>query len=101
MFEILNKRELHRYDRYMEHFSDTPFYRAVDAASLGRSISDARKEAGMTQQQLAVKLGVTRGTIVRLEHGQPVSTVVAMKAIREVGRDVALVPRFAKLEVKQ
>jgi hypothetical protein len=30
-----------------------------------------------------------------------VSTVVAMKAIREVGRDVALVPRFAKLEVKQ
>lgn len=85
----------------MEHFSDTPFYRAVDAASLGRSISDARKEAGMTQQQLAVKLGVTRGTIVRLEHGQPVSTVVAMKAIREVGRDVALVPRFAKLEVKQ
>jgi len=101
MFEILNKRELHRYDQYMEHSSETPFYRAVDAASLGRSISDARKEAGMTQQQLAERLGVTRGTIVRLEHGEPVSTVVAMKAIRAVGRDVALVPRFAKLQVKQ
>lgn len=101
MFEILNKRELERYDQYMEHSSDTPFYRAVDAASLGLSISDARKEAGITQQQLAEKLGVTRGTIVRLEHGQPVSTVVAMKAIRAVGRDVALVPRFAKLQVKQ
>jgi HTH-type transcriptional regulator/antitoxin HipB len=85
----------------MEHSSETPFYRAVDAASLGRSISDARKEAGMTQQQLAERLGVTRGTIVRLEHGEPVSTVVAMKAIRAVGRDVALVPRFAKLQVKQ
>ncbi|MBT2531401.1 helix-turn-helix transcriptional regulator [Arthrobacter sp. ISL-48] len=101
MFDILNIWNYYPYDQYMEHPSATPFYRAVDAASLGRSIADARKEAGLTQQQLAETLGVTRGSIVRLEHGQPVSTVVAMKAIRAIGRDVALVPRFAKLQVKQ
>lgn len=89
------------YDRYMEHSDLTSFYRAVDAASLGRSIADARKEAGLTQQDVAQKLGVTRGTIVRLERGGPVSSVVAMNAIRAVGRDVALVPRFAKLQVRQ
>lgn len=101
MFELLNILRLKPYDRYMEHSEMTAFFRAVDAASLGRSIADARREAGLTQRDVAEKLGVTRGTIVRLEHGQPVSTVIAMKAIRAVGRDVALVPRFAKLQVKQ
>jgi HTH-type transcriptional regulator/antitoxin HipB len=84
----------------MEHDGLTPFYRAVDAASLGRSIADARKEAGLTQQALAEKLKVTRGTIVRLEQGEAVSVVVAMQAIRALGRDVALVPRFSKLQVR-
>ncbi|GAA4045613.1 hypothetical protein GCM10023063_35760 [Arthrobacter methylotrophus] len=80
--------------------SQTPFYRVVDAASLGRAISDARKEASLTQQDLADRLGTARRTIVRLEHGEAVSIVVAMDAIRVLGRDVALVPRFAKLQVK-
>lgn len=85
----------------MEHSDTTPFFRAVDAASLGRSISEARKEAGMTQQELATRLGIGRGTVVRLENGEAVSVVVAMQAIRIVGRDVALVPRFSRLQVKK
>ncbi|WP_200954738.1 helix-turn-helix domain-containing protein [Arthrobacter sp. Soil782] len=89
------------YDRYMEHPDTTPFFRAVDAASLGRSISEARKEAGMTQRELAARLGVGRGTVVRLENGEAVSVVVAMHAIRIIGRDVALVPRFSRLQVKK
>ena len=40
----------------MEHSDITSFYRAVDAASLGRSIAEARKEAGLTQQDVA-KIG--------------------------------------------
>ncbi len=85
----------------MSHEDATPFYRANDAVSLGRSIADARKEAGLTQQDLARKLAVGRGTVVRLEQGEAVSMVVVMKAIRLVGRDVALVPRFARLQVRQ
>lgn len=77
-----------------------PFYRAVDAASLGRFISDARKEAGMTQQELADKLKVHRRTVVRLEGGDAVSVVVDAQAIRSVGREVALVPRFSKLQIR-
>lgn len=84
----------------MEHFEPIPFYRAVDAPSLGSAISDARKEAGLTQQELAERLKVTRGTIVRLERGEAVSVVVAMQAIRILGRDVALIPRFSKLQVR-
>lgn len=100
MFDLWNIRHFRRYDRYMEHPDVTPFYRAVDAASLGRSIAEARREAGMTQQDLARKLDVTRGTVVRLEAGGPVSMIVAMQAIRLVGRDVALVPRFSRLQVR-
>ena len=54
----------------------------------------------MTQQELADRLGTARRTIVRLEHGEAVSVVLAMEAIRVLGRDVALVPRFSKLQVK-
>ncbi|MGY4543882.1 HTH-type transcriptional regulator/antitoxin HipB [Arthrobacter sp. UYNi723] len=100
MFVISNIPAGEPYDRYMEHSEATSFFRAVDAASLGRSIADARKEAGLTQQYVAEKLGVTRGTVVRLEHGEPVSIVIAMNVIRAVGRDVALIPRFARLQVK-
>ena len=38
--------------------------------------------------------------IVRLERGEAVSLVVAMQAIRVLSRDVALVPRFSKLQVR-
>ncbi|MDI2033195.1 hypothetical protein PJL15_00287 [Paenarthrobacter nitroguajacolicus] len=100
MYEILNIDAVWPYDRYMEHSEATPFYRAVDGASLGRAISESRKEAGLTQQELADRLKVTRGTIVRLERGEAVSLVVAMNAIRTLGRDVALVPRFSKLQVR-
>lgn len=100
MFEILTKEAFWPYDQYMEHSDETPFYRAVDGPSLGRAISESRKEAGLTQQELATRLRVTRGTIVRLERGEAVSLVVAMNAIRTLGRDVALVPRFSKLQVR-
>lgn len=68
--------------------------------SLGRSISDARKEVGMTQQELADKLKVHRRTVVRLDGGEAVSVVGAVQAVRTLGRDVALVPRFAKLQIR-
>ncbi len=60
-----------------------------------------RRPTCLTQQDLARKLAVGRGTVVRLEQGEAVSMVVVMKAIRLVGRDVALVPRFARLQVRQ
>jgi ribosome-binding protein aMBF1 (putative translation factor) len=37
---------------------------------LGGMIKDARKEAGMTQEQLATKLGTRKSYISRLENGK-------------------------------
>ena len=79
----------------------TAFFRASTAASFGAALRGARQEAGMTQQQLADAVGTNRRTIVRLEAGSAVSMEVAVDAVRAVGRDIALIPRFSRLEVRE
>jgi DNA-binding XRE family transcriptional regulator len=81
--------------------SRTAFFRASTAASFGAALRGARQEAGMTQQQLADAVGTNRRTIVRLEAGSAVSMGVAVDAVRAVGRDIALIPRFSRLEVRE
>lgn len=51
---------------------------------VGALVSAARKAAGMTQAQLAARVGVTRGAISRLEAGARDTTVTRLTAICEV-----------------
>lgn len=39
-------------------------------AQLGRRVRDAREAAGVTQEQLANRLGLTRGSVANLEAGR-------------------------------
>jgi transcriptional regulator with XRE-family HTH domain len=39
-------------------------------ADLGRRIADARTEAGMTQADLAARIGLERTALVRVESGE-------------------------------
>jgi transcriptional regulator with XRE-family HTH domain len=57
----------------------------VDLLSIGREIAQHRKEAGLTQAQLAAHSGVSRATIAALETGaarelglNKVATILAM-----------------------
>jgi HTH-type transcriptional regulator/antitoxin HipB len=85
----------------MEHPVETPFFRAVDAKSFGASVRAARQERRLTQSGLAELINASRHTIVRLEQGENVSLETAMAAVRALERDVALIPRFSRLEVKR
>jgi len=49
-------------------------HEAYDAADLGRAIKRLRTGRGLTQEQLAAWLSVSRQTVVSLEHGGPVSS---------------------------
>lgn len=49
----------------------TPARTVLAARALGESISTWRKMRNLTVQQLAVKANASRGTITRLEHGDP------------------------------
>lgn len=51
--------------------------------SLGRSVREARLLAGMTQTDLAGKVGVWRGTIANIERGSQNTTVALLWMISQ------------------
>jgi DNA-binding XRE family transcriptional regulator len=54
----------------------------------GRRIAEARKRAGLSQPQLAEKVGVGRATIARIEAGTVPSLAVAFSIARELNEPV-------------
>ncbi len=63
-----------------------------DAASVGQRLRALRHEAGLTQSDLAVRLGTTQSAVARLEAGrQRLSLASLQRAAAELGCDVALV----------
>lgn len=45
-------------------------YSVRSAADLGAAISDARRDAGLTQQELARRVGISRPYLTQVEHGR-------------------------------
>ena len=52
---------------------------------LGRRMRDYRIRMEMTQGELAEKSGVSMGTVVRMEQGLPVSTLLFISILRTLG----------------
>lgn len=52
---------------------------------IGRRIRDYRIRMEMTQNELAEKSGVSMGTIVRVEQGNPISTLLLISILRTMG----------------
>ncbi len=62
---------------------------AVTQADLGRRIADARREAGMTQADLAASIGLERSALVRMESGERKVSATELVAISgALGRPV-------------
>lgn len=77
-----------------------PLRWAYDTTEFGQAVRRARRDARFTQAHLAERLGVTRMTISRLEHGDAVSLDTALRALSECGYAVALAPKFSRLVVE-
>jgi putative transcriptional regulator len=61
------------------------------APERGHRVAQARKRAGLTQPQLAEKVGVSRPTIARIEAGgHAPSVTVALALSRELGESVEM-----------
>lgn len=52
---------------------------------MGRRIRDYRIRMELTQGELAEKSGVSMGTIVRVEQGKPISTLLFLSMLRTMG----------------
>lgn len=77
----------------------------MDLIKIGKFISDLRKEAGFTQEQLGERIGVTNKTISRWETGTylpPADTLLAMSELFSVSiNDILSGKRLSVEEYKQ
>jgi transcriptional regulator with XRE-family HTH domain len=73
----------------------------VHAKAVGRELAHARREAGLTQQQLAQRLGVGRSYIARVESGTDNLTIGQLahlaKALGAQLRITFPIPKRAKV----
>lgn len=60
-------------------------------AALGASIRRRRQELGLSQDDLALTIGVNRRVVGQLERGKPtIQLDIAFRAARAVGLDIAV-----------
>jgi len=68
--------------------------KTASAAALGTAIRARRRELGLTQDDLATSIGVSRRVIGQMENGkETVHVGIVLHAARAVGLDVGVEPR--------
>jgi DNA-binding XRE family transcriptional regulator len=77
------------------------WFRPRGRAALGTALRQCRKEAALTQAELAERLGVNRTTVLDMEAGRNPALTRWMFAISLLGYDIAIVPRGAKVTVTE
>ena len=71
----------------------------MSPVELGQAVRGARVRVRLQQADLALRVGVSRMTISRLERGEAVSTETAMRCLSECGYGLVVVPKFSRVEV--
>lgn len=80
---------------------DVRWFRARSRRDFGAAVADARKDAQLTQFNLADRTGLSRSTIQRLEGGEDVSLDAALTALAELGLEAVIVPRRSRVQVSE
>ena len=79
---------------FEEEMQNPPFKAAYDALeqefSIAQALVDARSKAGMTQADVAKKLGVSQPVIARMESGRNISIKSITRYATAVGRPIRL-----------
>jgi transcriptional regulator with XRE-family HTH domain len=77
------------------------WYRIRGAQGLGSALSAARRETGLTQDQLAGRLGADRTTLIGMEAGRNPALGRLVRAFSLLGYDLVAVPRTAEIIVRE
>uniref|UniRef100_UPI00355C9ED4 DBP48 n=1 Tax=synthetic construct TaxID=32630 RepID=UPI00355C9ED4 len=56
----------------------------AEAKRIGKEVKERRKELGLTQRELAEKLGVSRSTVSDIENGRRLPSEELLKKIKEI-----------------
>ena len=78
-----------------EKMRDNPEYKAAYDAleqefAIANALIQARSEAGMTQKDVAEKLGVSQPAVARMESGKNISIKAIARDAKAVGRPINL-----------
>ncbi|MDP9118486.1 MAG: helix-turn-helix domain-containing protein [Actinomycetota bacterium] len=77
-------------------------YEINEPRRLGGVIRELRKERAMTQAELALRAGVSRGYLVRLERGHPTAEIDAvLRVLRPLGARLLIGQEIAPSEVEK
>ena len=74
---------------------------AYSVEDVGEFLKDARKEEGITQAQMAKKLGFSPVTLSALETGKNVSSQKIELYLQMLGYRIVIVPKSAKVKVSE
>ncbi len=77
------------------------WFRVNGPTGLGSALREARREGGMTQDDLARRLDVTRTTVIDMEKGGPAAVRRFVDAFSTLGYDVVVVRRGSSIEVRE
>lgn len=83
----------------MEH-NPAVWFRARRRSDLGEAVQTIRQASSQNQSELADLTRTSRSTISRLERGGGVALSVAMNAIADLGYEIVIVPKGAKVTVE-
>jgi HTH-type transcriptional regulator/antitoxin HipB len=75
--------------------------RVKGARGLGDALGAIRKDAGLTQVELAERLEVSRTTVLDMEKTRPAALQRLVDAFAMLGYDIVVVPRGARVVVEE
>jgi transcriptional regulator with XRE-family HTH domain len=64
----------------------------TDTRRLGAELRSARRQARLSQQDLAKRAGISRRTLISIEQGQPTDTSKLFALLRALGAQLQLEP---------
>lgn len=77
-----------------------PWFRLRGTAGAGNALAGARHASGLTQAELAARIGADRTTVLTLEAGRSAAVNRFLKAFGWLGYDLIAVPRDAAVLVE-
>ena len=77
------------------------WYRVRGAEGGGAALAAARRDGGVTQAQLAERIGAERTTVLGMEAGRNPALARLVRAFSLLGYDLVAVPRTAEVSVRE